>query len=568
MLRSTAQLTIAATADGARITFGEETLVLHGVGGAPLDPALLASLDMLDVSRVPLPDMLPPPPPAPPKDTPKVDDPVTKGDDNGDDADKGADWDDIPPFQPGPDGASYAAAAAGLLADLQFAHLNTGVAAGDTYVSIENLQGSRYKDDLRGDGADNMLWGGDGQDTLHGRDGDDRLFGEIGDDTLLGGAGADLLHGGAGVDMAGYWTDGAGVLADLGYAHLNTGAAAGDTYDSIEGLKGSRYKDDLRGDDRDNSLFGGDGDDKLHGRGGDDRLVGGNGDDLLQGGAGADRLEGGAGIDRAAYYVADLKIIADLQFAHVNTGDAAGDTYDSIENMQGGDGQDDLRGDGAANTLWGHDNDDILHGRGGDDFLLGDEGDDVLFGGAGADRLEGGAGVDRAAYWTAPGPVLADLGYAHLNEGEAAGDTYDSIEDVQGSDASDRLRGDAGDNRIWGGEGNDVLHGRDGNDRLLGQEGRDYMVGGAGDDHLTGGAGADTFVFEAGHDIIADFTAGEDRLQIAAEVWDDRPLTVETLASHATSGAEGLHLDFGSAGSVILLDFTDLTLLETSVELI
>lgn len=468
----------------------------------------------------------------------------------------------------GTDRAAYWAAGVGVLVDLQAPQANTGDAAGDIFISIEDLHGSKHRDDLRGNGAANTLWGASGDDTLHGRSGADRLIGDAGNDVLLGGADADQLEGGAGTDRAAYWTASAGLLADLQFAHANTGDAAGDTYASIEDLQGSKYRDDLRGDNAANTLWGGAGNDLLHGRAGDDRLVGDAGNDVLLGGLGADTLEGGSGTDRAAYWAASAGVLADLQTSDVNTGEAAGDTYASIEDLQGSKYRDDLRGNNGVNTLWGGAGNDTLHGRGGDDRLVGDVGNDVLLGGAGADRLEGGAGTDRAAYWTASTGILADLQSSRANTGDAAGDIYTSIEDLQGSRHNDRLHGDAGANTLWGGTGNDILQGRQGNDHLIGQDGRDYMVGGAGNDRFTGGADADTFVFETGHDVIEDLTIGEDRLRLSSDLLGGGPVTGATLASFAEAQADGLLLDFGATGSVLLIGVTDVSLLSTAIDLL
>ena len=66
------------------------------------------------------------------------------------------------------------------------------------------------------------------------------------------------------------------------------GDAEGDTYDSIEDVQGSRFSDQIRGNDIANGILGLDGDDHPRGRGGNDYLVGGAGADTLHGGLRAD----------------------------------------------------------------------------------------------------------------------------------------------------------------------------------------------------------------------------------------------------------------------------------------
>jgi serralysin len=93
-------------------------------------------------------------------------------------------------------------------------NLLTGVgawneAAGDTYVSIENVSGSHHEDWIFGNSQGNVLNGlngddfidaGDGADTVYGGGNNDRLAGGNGDDTLNGGSGDDRLRGGNGQD--------------------------------------------------------------------------------------------------------------------------------------------------------------------------------------------------------------------------------------------------------------------------------------------------------------------------------------------------------------------------------
>jgi serralysin len=333
-------------------------------------------------------------------------------------------------------------------------------------VVIENARGGSGNDRINGNGVGN---------TLQGREGNDRLSGYFGDDFLNGGAGADRLFGGSGTDTAVYQT---AVTADLTNASANTGEAAGDTYSSIENLTGSDGNDRLRGDTNANALVGGDGDDILHGR---------LGDDALTGGAGADVLNGGSGTDTAIYQSA---IAADLADASLNTGDAEGDEYTSIENLTGSTQADTLAGNQLGNVLDGNAGHDVLIGRAGNDTLLGGGGNDILNGGSGADVLNGGSGRDTAVYDTA---VTANLTDRVLNEGAALGDQYISIENLTGSDSRDILIGNSRGN---------VLSGNGGDDFLSGRGGADTLVGGEGADTLDGGFGRDTVAYNSS--VLAD----------------------------------------------------------------
>jgi Ca2+-binding RTX toxin-like protein len=435
------------------------------------------------------------------------------------------------------DRAQYNDATAGLRADLQSPITNSGEAAGDAFVGIEDLQGGNYADALLGDVGANMLWGAEGNDSLCGRAGNDSLYGGSGNDILLGGAGIDLINGGSGTrDRLQYTDSSAGLRVDLETPNTNTGIAAGDSYSDVEDLYGSGYSDTLLGNGGANIVWGAAGQDILYGRGSNDTLYGGEGNDSLTGGVGADLHDGGAGTrDRAQYSDANAGLRADLITSGTNTGYAAGDSYVGIEDLLGSNFADTLLGNDGANMVWGAAGNDILYGRVGNDTLSGGEGNDSLAGGAGADRLDGGAGArDRAQYGDAIAGLRADLQSPGANTGFAAGDSYVGIEDLLGSDFSDTLLGDGAANMIWGAAGHDTIYGRAGNDTISGGEGNDLLGGNEGNDTLTGNAGADSFVFDralgAGNvDRLADFTAADDTIRL-----DDAIFT--TLATGGLAG--------------------------------
>jgi Ca2+-binding RTX toxin-like protein len=157
-----------------------------------------------------------------------------------------------------------------------------------------------------------------------------------------------------------------------------------------------------------------------------------------------------------------------LLFPGLNFGEAAGDTYFDVENLQGSIYDDHLGGDDVANVIHGNAGNDLIAGRGGsdelhgnegNDILYGDDGDDALYGDDGADALVGGSGLDWAAYNGAPTGLTADLLFPAGNTGYAAGDTYFQIEYLQGSQFNDILRGDDLGNFIDGLNGNDYIVG-------------------------------------------------------------------------------------------------------------
>lgn len=224
------------------------------------------------------------------------------------------------------------------------------------------------------------IYGGEAADTLSGNIGANVINAGGGDDTLVGLGGADQLTGGAGKDTASYANATRGVVASLSKPSANTNDAKGDTYSSIENLTGSGYADKLYGDSGANRLSGGLGNDTLGGAAGNDILIGGSG---------ADRIDGGTGTDTASYSRATKAITASLANPSLNTNEAKGDTYRSIENLTGSKYADKLYGDSGKN---------ILTGGSGNDKLNGDKGNDTLYGGSGADDLYGGSGKDAFVF--------------------------------------------------------------------------------------------------------------------------------------------------------------------------
>ena len=163
---------------------------------------------------------------------------------------------------------------------------------------------------------------------------------------------------------------------------------------------------------------------------------------------GADRLDGGAGIDRVDYSGSGTGIVIDLLTPGSNTGEAAGDTYISIENVLASSFGDTVRGTDGANTIFANGGDDRVEARDGDDSVYGADGNDTLIGNAGNDSVLGG----------------------NLNDW------------LYGNAGNDLLLGDNGVDRLYGGSGTNTLFGGTGDDYLRDDDGNTEFNGGIGID--------------------------------------------------------------------------------------
>ena len=396
-------------------------------------------------------------------------------------------------------------------------------AAGDTFVSIENIYGSQYSDTLQGDASDNRIIG---------MEGDDLLFGGAGNDTLEGGAGGDTLDGGEGWDWVDYRNSGGPIILDL-QSGRSDGAALGDTLISVENLVGSLGSDFILADEANNRILGQSGNDVIAGRhghdrveggSGNDRLYGNDGNDILIGGSGRDKLSGGAGFDIASYEDMSRSVGVNLA-RNKHWAGAAGDRLYSIEGVKGGSGSDALLGNRRANWLSGEAGNDRLKGQSGHDKLYGGSGSDRLYGGNGNDRLYGGSGSDR----------------------------------LDGGKGSDRLYGGTASDRLNGGNGNDRLYGGSGNEVIRGGRGRDVLSGDAGNDLMIGGQGADTFLFSDGRDRIKDFNTRSDTLLFSSDLWGGGAMSVRKIMSYAKIQKGNAVFDFGHGDKIIVENVSSLS---------
>lgn len=413
----------------------------------------------------------------------------------------------------------YETAKSGLTASLANSSINTGDAAGDTYVKLRgaDLAGSPFDDVLYGDDGNNNILG-DPNLGVYKRFGNDKLYGGGGNDILQSDGGADRLDGGSGYDVVSYAASKTGITVSMTNPKLGTGDAAGDTFFGVEGILGSKFADTITGTGKIDVIQGGAGNDTIYGAGGNDLVLGNDGNDTLYA-SGTSELRGGAGADTFRFLsvrdsVSTNKIAPTLitDFQHgVDKIDVSALSPTKIAIVQES-GFYALKATTADGTLTVRSTKALtlsdvvatqpgktLKGDAGDNQLLGGQGNDILNGGAGKDRMAGEKGndvfvvdnvgdtvVEKAGGGT--DTVRAGVSFTLGANVENLALTGISATNGTGNGLANTLAGNGGANTLKGLGGNDVLSGGAGADRL---------VGGAGTDKLTGGAGNDAFVFNA-----------------------------------------------------------------------
>ena len=287
------------------------------------------------------------------------------------------------------DSVTYGSATSGVFVDLSITGFqNTGGSNYDQLISIENVTGSIFNDNISGDSGNN------------------------------------ILNGAAGMDTVSYLNAGAAVSVSLSIAYAQNTLGAGiDDLSNFENLTGSIFADTLAGNKGNNVVVGGLGNDSLMGTAGSDILDGGDGSDtadysLLAGpitlgafgsvtkATGVDTLVGieaiigsnriGDTIDLSGITSIATKTTTILNGSLLGSVNIAGSsplplnfTISKFENVIGSNLADTIIGDANNNNLSGGD------------------GSDTIRGGLGKDTLTGGAGNDTFVYKTLNESLLA-----------------------------------------------------------------------------------------------------------------------------------------------------------------
>ncbi|WP_157218844.1 calcium-binding protein [Flavisphingomonas formosensis] len=305
----------------------------------------------------------------------------------------------------------------------------------------DDLAGGLGNDTLFGLSGDDHLDGGPGNDALYGGPGNDKLDGGSGNDlfTLRFGDGVDTIAGGDGLDtikvmgnsVSIVWTLVSGIEMVNGgtYANARIVGTAGDDTIDLTGVT-LRHIDRIDGGDGNDVITGSAGGDTLYGGRGSDTLYGGDGNDVFAVGAdsGVDTIYGGNGTDAIRAFgnsasvvwpnVSGVETVDGGTYSNFRIlGTSGADSIDltdvtlrHVERIDGGDGNDTIRGSVGGDTIYGST---------GDDRLYGGAGTDALHGGAGNDTLTGGAGKDSFWFDTRPDGVSFDT----ITDFTAADDT-------------------------------------------------------------------------------------------------------------------------------------------------
>lgn len=407
-----------------------------------------------------------------------------------------------------------------------------------TLITLAEINGT-------GNALDNSLVGNGSANRLSGLDGHDTLNGDTGTDTLVGGAGNDL-----------YFTDGDDTITE-------NALEGSDTVQSTVSLTLGANLEDL-------VLTGGA---ATNATGNDlaNRLTGNSAANTLNGAAGADTLAGAGGDD--TYITDGADTITENNASGTDTvrASASHSLGANLENLiLTGSSAINGTGNSLANRITGNDGANILDGGAGNDILIGGAGNDTYITDGGDTLTEAAnAGTDtvRSGLTHTLGANLENLvltGSAAINgTGNLLGNQ------ITGNDAANTLNGATGTDTLIGGAGNDTFI-TDGSDTLVeeatggidsvrssathslsanienltltgaaainatgnalanslvGNAAANTLTGGGGKDMLTGGLGADSFAFTAftdstatlaGSDIITDFVAGQDKIDLRA----------------------------------------------------
>ncbi len=326
---------------------------------------------------------------------------------------------------------------------------------------------------------------------------------------------------------------------------------------------GTLTADTMTGTNGVDNMSGAGGGDTMYGRGSGDTLSGDEGNDSLVGegggdtyafgpGWGADTITGGEDSGEDTLDFSSILESLDIDLVSSTGRDevfSRGGMLNFpaavvIENVNGGNARDVIRGNDVINHLSGKGGNDSLLGRGGNDRLFGGPGADAFNGGPGNDDLTGSDAVDvfdNDVYtfqdgWGADKIVSDAAGTDHLFFGELPNTASVNVDlgagtATAGTNTVTWIPANANIENATGGAGIDTLRGNNSANTLNGQGGNDTIYGLGGVDKVSGDApglstltGDDTIHVEDGDpgDTV-DCGPGNDTVYVDAKLNDLTP---------------------------------------------
>lgn len=347
-------------------------------------------------------------------------------------------------------------------------------------------------------GGNDLLLGGSGEDTLTGGGGDDDLYGGADSDRLEGQDGVDSLFGGDWIDL---------LVLDVSPHYVVNGSA-----DNVDG-HGPAAPSEFTTDDNATDILVIEGDaDRLPGNidsTNDTIQVGQDGSGqliVLYNGRVIEarwldafakplveqfQLDGLTGNDHLEFLTAPVTVTGpDNQPLVVRPLDVSrlADRSDFVGVLNGGPGDDILRGTAVRDRIDGSSGSDTLFGFAGDDRLFGgSDGSandhDVMYAGQGNDDLIGGSGSNEIFAWTIDPKSGAQFGlFVNANgelvtdNGDLDGDGFLDADNVSRplqpeNTGLNRMLGNLYEDDLYGGTGLDFIFGNGGNDRTFRADG-------------------------------------------------------------------------------------------------
>jgi Ca2+-binding RTX toxin-like protein len=298
----------------------------------------------------------------------------------------------------------------------------------------------------------------------------ENVVGSKNNDTIAGSKENNTLDGGDGIDTVTFMDNESDASI---YVDLESKQAIGDGDDTLLNIE------NVIGSDKDDILFGDDKVNTIEGMEGDDTLAGREGDDVLDGG----KHTGTFGQDTHGEAKADKGDWADYSYLNTYSDDS---TRGVNANLHSGEATDMEGGDkvGTDKLI----NIENIRGSSYDDSFQGNNAKNTFIGGLGTDTVD---------YSYIKGDLLeVDLSKNSSRYGDDR-DSFDSIENVVGSEFNDTIIGDENINR---------LEGRAGNDTFIGNRGNDFIDGGTSVDQ-----------YDIAHKDTVDYSYSSDGIEVHLE---------------------------------------------------